>query len=539
MDKISSLVFLLFACLVSFDIVFATTIQYEKPRCVTMQKDVCDNVPYNETLFPNLFGHVDFAEAQKAYMEFMPLIKIKCSSQLEQFLCFLYFPVCTVLENPIPVCRAYCEEAVTDSCRNFLERVNMRPKQFECERYPMDGLCVNKDNTISKQSGNDNERTTSYQNIFSNVIYEDTLGESVEEDIKVDLFLLVSNGAKLQLLDISAPNKMDTITLYSRLPHFTTIDYYKPSNYIFWASNVDSNIYRGTLKLESLRDVRPIVKTGIASVETIAVDWHLRVLFWTEIMPEPRIRTSSLSGRQITTVLSEGLRNPISLTLDPLEGKLFWIDRPGDVFNEKASIETYSIVTNTHSSILNVSITRNIKDGGRPGNLVADVMDKKLYFIDARSEALYSINYDGSDFRELISKDGYFSEPWSLVVHGGMVIWTDSLSLFWANKTTGEDILSLKTFDSSPPRNIKVYGARDRTIGKIAYDRNSLDKKWQELSSKENMEDKDYDPENYYDYEEYVESNKNSGKDQNKKSSANYRSLSMILYIVTLVLILV
>ena len=55
-------------------------------------------------------------------------------------------------------------------------------------------------------------------------------------------------------------------------------------------------------------------------MESIAIDWNLRVLFWTESVPVPRLRTSSLSGRMVTTLLSEGMKKPKCLTTDPLAG---------------------------------------------------------------------------------------------------------------------------------------------------------------------------------------------------------------------------
>ena len=71
--------------------------------------------------------------------------------------------------------------------------------------------------------------------------------------------------------------------------------------------------------LTALRDIRQIVDTESATVLSLAVDWLLGILFWTETLPA-KLRTSSLSGRRVTTVLSEDMVNPLSLTLDPAEG---------------------------------------------------------------------------------------------------------------------------------------------------------------------------------------------------------------------------
>ena len=69
----------------------------------------------------------------------------------------------------------------------------------------------------------------------------------------------------------------------------------------------------------ALRGVRQIIDTESATVLSLAVDWLLGILFWTETFPA-KLRTSSLSGRQVTTVLSDNMENPVCLTLDPAEG---------------------------------------------------------------------------------------------------------------------------------------------------------------------------------------------------------------------------
>ena len=77
--------------------------------------------------------------------------------------------------------------------------------------------------------------------------------------------------------------------------------------------------YEYSLSIPALRGVRQIVDTESATVLSLAVDWLLGILFWTEALPG-KLRTSSLSGRKVTTILDEDMKTPVSLTLDPTEG---------------------------------------------------------------------------------------------------------------------------------------------------------------------------------------------------------------------------
>ena len=76
--------------------------------------------------------------------------------------------------------------------------------------------------------------------------------------------------------------------------------------------------------LPAVEDVRPIVSVD-SSVASIAVDYNLRVLFWLESYPKARLRTSSLSGRGVTTLSSRDFFQPISLTIDSTEGYFLFL----------------------------------------------------------------------------------------------------------------------------------------------------------------------------------------------------------------------
>ena len=63
---------------------------------------------------------------------------------------------------------------------------------------------------------------------------------------------------------------------------------------------------------------------------------------------------------------------------------LFWIDRRGsELFNSWGTLESYSLVTQERRLLLN--ITKSVIGGaGRPKSLSADVVAKRLYWVDAR-----------------------------------------------------------------------------------------------------------------------------------------------------------
>ncbi|VDP14951.1 unnamed protein product [Onchocerca flexuosa] len=121
-------------------------------KCVPITMQMCRDIPYNMTLFPNILGHTKEEDASLEIHQFLPLVKVKCSEDLKFFLCTIYAPVCTVLERPIPPCRHLCLSA-KNGCENLMNKFGFKwPPLLACERFPIDGMCVgeNKSDTSTE-----------------------------------------------------------------------------------------------------------------------------------------------------------------------------------------------------------------------------------------------------------------------------------------------------------------------------------------------------------------------------------------------------
>lgn len=78
-------------------------------RCEPITIPLCKDIRYNETIMPNLLNHQKQEDAGLEVHQFMPLVKVHCSPDLQFFLCSMYAPVCTILEKAIPPCRSLCQ----------------------------------------------------------------------------------------------------------------------------------------------------------------------------------------------------------------------------------------------------------------------------------------------------------------------------------------------------------------------------------------------------------------------------------------------
>lgn len=123
-------------------------------RCEPITINLCMNIPYNETIMPNLMNHQKQEDAGQEVHQYMPLVKMKCSPDLRFFLCTVYAPVCTIIEKAIPPCRSLCESA-RSGCESLMNSFGFAwPEALDCSKMPEnDGteLCVGTNETTTSQ----------------------------------------------------------------------------------------------------------------------------------------------------------------------------------------------------------------------------------------------------------------------------------------------------------------------------------------------------------------------------------------------------
>ena len=116
-----------------------------KKSCELIKTELCSDIGYNRTIFPNLLRHRTQEEAHLEISQFSPLIQLKCSQDFAFFLCVVYVPICTQLQTPLPPCRSLCKSA-KQGCEQVMQQFGYTwPNQLECDNFPKDKdepLCV-------------------------------------------------------------------------------------------------------------------------------------------------------------------------------------------------------------------------------------------------------------------------------------------------------------------------------------------------------------------------------------------------------------
>nr|XP_020745926.1 atrial natriuretic peptide-converting enzyme [Odocoileus virginianus texanus] len=108
-------------------------------QCEPITLELCLNLPYNRTNFPNYLGHRTQKEASISWESslFPALVQTNCYKYLMFFACTILVPKCDEdAHQRIPPCRALCEHS-KERCESVLGIVGLQwPEDTDCNQFP-------------------------------------------------------------------------------------------------------------------------------------------------------------------------------------------------------------------------------------------------------------------------------------------------------------------------------------------------------------------------------------------------------------------
>ena len=113
-------------------------------KCEDIPVSICQDLPYNETQFPNILHHKTQKEAVTEYSNFVLLENTNCSPMLQSFLCAMHFPRCSGPGNVTKPCLALCQ-SVKESCEREIQRLGISMDFFPCDDLPQNDDCFDTD----------------------------------------------------------------------------------------------------------------------------------------------------------------------------------------------------------------------------------------------------------------------------------------------------------------------------------------------------------------------------------------------------------
>ncbi|XP_053715831.1 atrial natriuretic peptide-converting enzyme isoform X1 [Synchiropus splendidus] len=113
--------------------------------CEPISLELCMNLPYNLTSYPNYLGHLSQRESSVSWESslFPALVQTGCYQYLMFYACTLLVPKCDpVTFQRVPPCRSMCRNA-KEKCESVLGIVGLQwPDDSDCNQFPEEGANV-------------------------------------------------------------------------------------------------------------------------------------------------------------------------------------------------------------------------------------------------------------------------------------------------------------------------------------------------------------------------------------------------------------
>lgn len=129
-------------------------------ECQPIETSICEISTYNSTILPNSFGHTNQKSVREELHLYAPVIKRGCSKYFKEFLCSLFYPVCTKDRQILKPCKSYCYK-VKRKCKKILKEFGLTLFSYNsCLNFPSPNneVCINFDsqNQVYISSGKKN-----------------------------------------------------------------------------------------------------------------------------------------------------------------------------------------------------------------------------------------------------------------------------------------------------------------------------------------------------------------------------------------------
>ncbi|TRZ00822.1 hypothetical protein DNTS_026704 [Danionella cerebrum] len=237
--------------------------------------------------------------------------------------------------------------------------------------------------------------------------------------------LLVSEQDELVCLSLRS-SRIQTLAEPGRKPIFS-LDYDLREGRVYWVSFEDKSIKY--VSHDEKENTGTIVK-GVKS-DSIAIDWLGRNLYWVDGVAGQilavRLSSSVVQPEDFVVVLEEDLDQVNSLVLLPQNGIMVWSKIGGEARIERSSMD---------GADRKVLISRGLK---WPVSLSVDILTDRLYWIDEKLSCVVSASLNGENIRFLQLTE--MPSPLSLAVFNDQIYWSDAQrrSVQAADKVTGKN----------------------------------------------------------------------------------------------------
>ena len=119
------------------------------------------------------------------------------------------------------------------------------------------------------------------------------------------------------------------------------------------------------------------------------------------------VRRVNLDGTGLVDLVTTGLDNPVNVQLDPINGKMYWVDFGNSSVSNSGRIERANLDgSNRQTLISNLPL---------PEDIALDVLAGQMYWTDGIADQILRANLDGTNVQVAVSGNG-IDFPFSLAL---------------------------------------------------------------------------------------------------------------------------
>uniref|UniRef100_H2YAY4 EGF-like domain-containing protein n=1 Tax=Ciona savignyi TaxID=51511 RepID=H2YAY4_CIOSA len=190
-----------------------------------------------------------------------------------------------------------------------------------------------------------------------------------------------------------------------------------------------------------------ILDKAISDPEQVAVDWIGNNLYVVETKVG-RIDICNFDGSHRTGVVTNGLRNPRGLALDPTKGYMFFTDW----YTTTARLDRAYMDGSELYTIVDTSV-------GYPSGITVDFTNSRVYWVDTKFDYVETVDYNGKNRRTILSGSHLLPWPYDVTLFEEHVYISDAtkLGILRGNKFNGSIDYALVTKTGVIPNGLIAY----------------------------------------------------------------------------------
>ena len=202
-----------------------------------------------------------------------------------------------------------------------------------------------------------------------------------------DNYLLITSRAGLTRISLDSQEYWDVTLPINDIINAIDVDFHWRKQLIFYTDTKSKQIRSVDTRNFSNNNV--VIFDGISESSSIAVDWIADNLYWVDARSS-YIEVAKLDGGYRKVVVSENVYEPMSITVFPRKGYLFWAD-----WSTNTKIERAFTDGSSRKTLIDTDL-------GLPNGLVVDYVGKRLYWTDAKLDRIENSDLNGRNRIQLV-----------------------------------------------------------------------------------------------------------------------------------------